>query len=36
MGAGKGNIDHYVTPVKHGQVIVEVGGLFEYFEVIKN
>lgn len=33
MGAGKGNIDHYVTPVKHGQVIVEVGGLFEYFEV---
>ena len=33
MGSGKGAIDHYVTPVKAGQVIVEVGGLIEYFEV---
>ncbi|XP_076302753.1 large ribosomal subunit protein uL16m-like [Lasioglossum baleicum] len=33
MGSGKGNIDHYVTPVKAGQVIIEVGGDVEYFEV---
>ncbi|XP_017766647.1 PREDICTED: 39S ribosomal protein L16, mitochondrial isoform X2 [Eufriesea mexicana] len=33
MGAGKGSIDHYVTPVKSGQVIIEVGGNIEYFEV---
>lgn len=35
MGSGKGNIDHYVTPVKAGQVIIEVGGDVEYFEVSK-
>ncbi|XP_053977252.1 39S ribosomal protein L16, mitochondrial [Hylaeus volcanicus] len=35
MGGGKGSIDHYVTPVKANQVIVEVGGPFEYFEVRK-
>ncbi|KAF3425924.1 hypothetical protein E2986_01709 [Frieseomelitta varia] len=33
MGSGKGSIDHYVTPVKAGQIIVEVGGTIEYFEV---
>lgn len=33
MGRGKGPIDHYVTPVKAGQVIFEVGGTIEYFEV---
>ncbi|CAL7950703.1 unnamed protein product [Xylocopa violacea] len=33
MGCGKGPIKHYVTPVKAGQVIVEVGGYIEYFEV---
>ncbi|XP_068980784.1 large ribosomal subunit protein uL16m [Bombus flavifrons] len=33
MGAGKGSIDHYATPVKAGQVIIEVGGEIEYFEV---
>ncbi|KOC66461.1 39S ribosomal protein L16, mitochondrial [Habropoda laboriosa] len=33
MGRGKGSIDHYVTPVKAGQVIVEVGGKIEFFEV---
>ncbi|XP_076240038.1 large ribosomal subunit protein uL16m-like [Calliopsis andreniformis] len=39
MGGGKGSIDHYVTPVRVGQVIVEVGGPFEYFtikHVLKN
>lgn len=34
MGAGKGSIDHYATPVKAGQVIIEVGGEIEYFEVL--
>lgn len=33
MGGGKGNIDHYVTPVRAGQVIFEIGGHVEYFEV---
>ncbi|XP_060824203.1 large ribosomal subunit protein uL16m [Bombus pascuorum] len=33
MGSGKGSIDHYATPVKAGQVIIEVGGEIEYFEV---
>ncbi|KAF7994584.1 hypothetical protein HCN44_004056 [Aphidius gifuensis] len=35
MGGGKGPIDHYVTPVKAGRVIVEVGGHAEYQEVKK-
>lgn len=35
MGGGKGPIDHYVTPVKAGRVIVEVGGHAEYQEVSK-
>lgn len=33
MGSGKGSINHYVTPVKAKQVILEVGGNIEYFEV---
>ncbi|XP_012282905.1 39S ribosomal protein L16, mitochondrial [Orussus abietinus] len=33
MGGGKGAIDHYVTPVRAGRVIVEVGGQCEYIEV---
>ncbi|BES95866.1 ribosomal protein L16 [Nesidiocoris tenuis] len=33
MGGGKGNIDHYVTPVKAGRVIVEVGGKCDFEEV---
>lgn len=33
MGKGKGSIDHYVTPIKAGRVIVEVGGKCEYEEV---
>lgn len=34
MGGGKGAIDHYVTPIKSGRVILEVGGKCEYAEVI--
>lgn len=34
MGGGKGAIDHYVTPIKSGRVIIEVGGPVEYAEVI--
>lgn len=33
MGGGKGAIDHYVTPIKAGRVIVEVGGKCEFQEV---
>lgn len=33
MGGGKGAIDHYVTPVKAGRIILEVGGKCEYAEV---
>ncbi|XP_041976950.1 39S ribosomal protein L16, mitochondrial [Aricia agestis] len=33
MGGGKGAIDHYVTPVKAGRIIFEVGGKCEYAEV---
>lgn len=33
MGGGKGSIDHYVTPIKAGRVILEVAGHCEYFEV---
>lgn len=35
LGGGKSDVKFYVTPVKAGQVIVEVGGPFEYFEVMK-
>jgi len=33
MGGGKGAIDHYVTPVKARQVLVEVGGKAQFVEV---
>ncbi|XP_022917435.1 large ribosomal subunit protein uL16m [Onthophagus taurus] len=33
MGGGKGAVDHYVTPVKSGRVIVELGGKCEFLEV---
>ncbi|XP_066992049.1 large ribosomal subunit protein uL16m [Anabrus simplex] len=33
MGGGKGAIDHYVTPIKAGRIIVEVGGKCEFAEV---
>src|SRR5947209_6421450 len=32
MGGGKGAIDHYVTPIKHGRIIVELGGHCEFKE----
>lgn len=35
LGGGKGSIDHYVTPIKAGRVILEIGGHCEYFEVQK-
>uniref|UniRef100_A0A8C5QDI4 Large ribosomal subunit protein uL16m n=1 Tax=Leptobrachium leishanense TaxID=445787 RepID=A0A8C5QDI4_9ANUR len=33
MGGGKGAVDHYVTPVKIDQLILEVGGHCEFEEV---
>ncbi|XP_029283775.1 large ribosomal subunit protein uL16m [Cottoperca gobio] len=33
MGGGKGIIDHYVTPVRCGRFIVEVGGKLELGEI---
>lgn len=33
MGGGKGAIDHYVTPVRDGRIILEVGGRCEFKEV---
>nr|CAD7430465.1 unnamed protein product [Timema monikensis] len=36
MGGGKGAIDHYVTPIKAGRVIVEIGGNCEFSEVSSN
>jgi len=33
MGGGKGAIDHYVTPVKAGRIIVELAGKCEFQEV---
>ncbi|KAG7467561.1 hypothetical protein MATL_G00155070 [Megalops atlanticus] len=33
MGGGKGAIDHYVTPVQYGRLIVELGGHCELGEV---
>ncbi|XP_045475065.1 39S ribosomal protein L16, mitochondrial [Harmonia axyridis] len=35
MGGGKGAIDHYVSPIKAGRIIFEVGGKCEYAEVQK-
>ncbi|ESO08428.1 hypothetical protein HELRODRAFT_74919, partial [Helobdella robusta] len=32
MGGGKGNIDHYVTPVKAGRIILEFGGKIGFEE----
>ncbi|KAJ1531017.1 hypothetical protein ONE63_005849 [Megalurothrips usitatus] len=32
-GGGKGPIDHYVTPVKAGRIILEIGGRCSYEEV---
>lgn len=29
LGGGKGNVDHYVVPVKPGRVLFEVGGVKE-------
>ena len=33
MGGGKGSIDHYITPVKAGRIILELGGECEFQEV---
>ncbi|XP_037529775.1 39S ribosomal protein L16, mitochondrial [Rhipicephalus sanguineus] len=33
MGKGKGSIDHYVTPIKAGRVIIEIGGHVEFEEI---
>jgi len=33
MGGGKGSVDHYVTPVKSGRIIFELGGECEFSEV---
>ncbi|XP_034535812.1 39S ribosomal protein L16, mitochondrial [Notolabrus celidotus] len=33
MGGGKGAIDHYVTPIRYGRLIVEVGGKVELGEI---
>uniref|UniRef100_H2XPC5 Large ribosomal subunit protein uL16m n=1 Tax=Ciona intestinalis TaxID=7719 RepID=H2XPC5_CIOIN len=33
MGGGKGKIDHYVTPVKSRQIILEIGGKAEFTEI---
>ena len=32
-GGGKGAIDHYVTPIKEGRIIIEVGGKCSFEEV---
>lgn len=33
MSGGKGAINHYVTPVRAGRVIIEVGGRCEFQEI---
>ncbi|XP_067913680.1 39S ribosomal protein L16, mitochondrial [Heterodontus francisci] len=33
MGGGKGAIDHYVTPVKYGRIVLELGGKCTFEEV---
>ncbi|XP_055331329.1 39S ribosomal protein L16, mitochondrial-like [Paramacrobiotus metropolitanus] len=35
MGGGRGNIHHFVTPVKPGRIILEVGGVFNEAEIIE-
>ena len=32
MGGGKGAVDHYVTPVREGRIVVELGGKIGYHE----
>jgi len=32
MGGGKGNIDHYTTPIKANRIIIEMGGRLEFHE----
>lgn len=34
MGGGKAAIDHYVTPVRKGRIIIEVGGKGSYEEAL--
>lgn len=34
MGGGKGEITHYVTPIRAGRVILEVGGRLEFEEAL--
>lgn len=34
MGGGKGPIDHYVTPIKAGRVILELGGKCEFEQAL--
>ena len=34
MGGGKASIDHYVTPIKAGRIILEFGGECEFREVL--
>src|SRR3989338_7294587 len=29
LGGGKGNVDHYVAPVKPGRILFEIGGVSE-------
>ncbi len=33
MGGGKGDVDHFVAPVKPGRIIFEIGGLSEQLSV---
>jgi large subunit ribosomal protein L16 len=33
MGGGKGAVDHYVTPIRSGKIILELGGKCEFAEV---
>lgn len=33
LGGGKGNINHYVTPIRAGRVILEMGGHCEFSQV---
>ena len=33
MGGGKGSIDHYVTPVRPGRIVIELAGYCEFEEV---
>ena len=34
MGSGKGSIDHYVTPIRAGRIIIEMGGHLEFEEAV--